>query len=80
VIGLMKLLVPPSRWELVGDFLAFLESGAAKRPIVTRDSWTVLPDVWAALPNRAALARFDSAASSWPTLIDEFVEWAAARA
>lgn len=69
-IGLWKLLIPPSAYSLIDDWLAYWEASPAR--VVTKDEWLSFKRyVDLARTSKSIMIDSDDA---WPTAIDEFVE------
>jgi hypothetical protein len=66
---LTTMLLPASKWSLVGDWVEWL---GTQEKTVTKDTWTLLLDLSARV--KPDLSNYDDE-SSWPVQFDDFVEW-----
>jgi Cullin binding/UBA-like domain len=70
-VFLWRLLLGPLSWELLDDWIAFVES-KEKMNVVNRDTWNMIWDL--ATTTKPDLSDF-SQEIAWPVAIDEFVEF-----
>lgn len=61
------------RWPLLDYFIVYVQRQYS-RSYISADQWVSLPDFACAVRYELNLLQYDSARSSWPRLMDEFVE------
>ena len=73
-IALWDLLfqyLPPHKIERHRDFLKFVSESDKKIKVISKDTWNLYLDFL----DIKDISKFDLTTSSWPLLIDQYVEW-----
>ena len=71
-------IVGETKWKFIRDWIAYLEDPNEKiysRVAITIDQWRQLLEFMTHHRDEQSFASYDSAMSSWPSILDEFVDW-----